>query len=135
MEVLRQSLGLGEEDALGLLATYGMPDPDCSDVRRREVREMIAEIVAGQLGEMVGEIKKTVAFLRMQLPGALPERICLLGNGATIKQVSAPLAEKVGLPVEVWRLPQATRATRRESEVPAQLLGTAVALSALAWVS
>ncbi|MBN2477595.1 MAG: hypothetical protein JXB62_23510 [Pirellulales bacterium] len=130
------ALALSEEEAVQVLAKHGLPH---SDRTGGEIQEVIAEVAAGGLHEMAEELKKTVSYLRMQYPAIVPRRLCLLGDGAGMQHVTAFLADKVGLPVDTWRLPPPSddhrEPDRDGAREPSAVLGTAVALSALAWAS
>ena len=129
------ALGVSEDEALQLLARDGLPGPDRRVARPSEIQNVIGEVAAHALNELVGELEKTISYLKMQFRGLLPERLCLLGDGAIVNNVTARLSEKVGIPVEMWQLPPAGKNARHDSSVPPAVLATAVALSVLAWTS
>ena len=127
-----EALGLSSAEASQLLSEYGLPDPNYREGRRKEIQDVIAEIATGPLSEVAKELTKTISFLQMQYPKVLPQRLCLFGDGATLANVTPSLAEKVGLPTDVWRLPD----EEDQASLPPQTnqLGAAVALSTLAWI-
>ena len=133
LAAVSEALGLSETEAMQILAGYGLPGPERGDGELAELQEVIAEVGAEPLSEMVEELNKTISYLRMQYAGILPERLCLFGEGATIRNVTTFLSKKVGLPIDVWRLPHLENHTREDSGDHPALLGTAAALSALAW--
>ncbi len=143
VDAVSQALNLSEDEAVQVLVTYGLPDHEDCDDKRREIQEVIAEVTAGRLNEMAEELEKTLSYLRMQYAEILPEQLCLFGEGATVRNVAAFLSEKVGLPAQAWRMPHSENQAREhhvpKNQVPKDpedhpaLLGTAVALSALAW--
>ena len=135
VEAVSQALGLSEDESSRVLATYGLPDPERQDAARSEIQEVIAEVTASRLHDIAAELKKTISFFQTQYCEDSLERLCLLGDGATVKNVSTHLSSKVGLPVDVWQFPQPTTATRGKSEEHPALLATAAALSALAWTT
>jgi hypothetical protein len=94
---------------------------------------MLAEVTGSCLGEMAEEIEKTLSYLRMQYREILPERICLFGSGAIVNNVPEWLSESVRLPIDVWALPHSRDQRGEDPNHPPALLGTAVALSTLAW--
>lgn len=134
-DALRRSLGVCEAEAMQLLATHGLPPEGRTREEDREIQDVILEITAQQLNETVHEVKKTVHYLKMQYPALVPQRLCLLGGGATIKNVCSFLPPKLGMPVELWHLPGSDNGQRQADGHPLQILGTAMALSALAWAS
>lgn len=130
-----RALSLAEDEAMRVLVRHGLPGANAQAGTRSEMEEVLAEIVAPHLSEMAEELNKTISYVRMKYPSGVPERLCLFGNGATVRNVTVPLSKKVGLPVEVWRLPASTGENGDCGELPLPLLGAAVALSAMAWVS
>jgi len=130
-----EELNLSEEESAQLLLAYGLPDQKEVDGRRKEVQDVIAEVIAGHLNEMCEELARTLSYLKMQSSAILPERLCLFGEGATVKNVTSFLSAKVELPIDVWRLPPTDSRVRQDLEHHPALLGTAVALSTLAWAS
>jgi Tfp pilus assembly PilM family ATPase len=98
-----------------------------------EVQAALREVTAPRLGELAKELDRTISFVRTRYPSIVPQRLCLFGEGATVRNVAAHVAERIGLPVDVWRMPSSAKATSRVPDKLAPLLGAAVALSALAW--
>lgn len=134
-EAVREALGVSEDEAVGLLLREGLPSLRCQDARRREIQTVIAEVTANALNEIVEELTRTLSYLRMQYRHLLPERICLLGDGAVLGNVAAVWSDKTGVPVETWQLPLGENHRRHDPEPPPAIFATAVALSALAWSS
>ncbi len=130
-----EALGLSPAEASELLSEYGLPEPNCREGRRKEIQDVIAEIATGSLGEVAEELTKTISFLQMQYPKILPQRLCLFGDGATLANVTPLFTEKVGLPTDVWRLPDDQHQDQTSLPPQTNQLGAAVALSTLAWTS
>jgi len=135
VEAVSKALGLSEDESSRVLATHGLPDPERCDAEHNEMQEVVAEVTAPLLHDLAAELIKTVSYFQTQHGEQSLERLCLLGDGATVKNVSAHLSTEVGLPVEVWRLPRTTTSARGESEEHSALLAIAAALSALAWTT
>ncbi len=127
------ALGLSRDDAEQLLSTYGVLDPARPDDPLREVQEVLTEIVAAPMAEMVAELNKTLAYPELHRSRLVPQTLWLFGGGATVKNVAAHLSQKTGLPVRVWGL--AARGEQGRSPAAPALFGPAAALSALAWES
>jgi Tfp pilus assembly PilM family ATPase len=126
-----RALGLSEAEAIELLTRFGLPAADDTPLEEQEIREVVVDIVGLHVQRIVDELARTFAFFRLQRQSLLPQRACLFGAGATVKNAAAFLASKLETPCEVWRLsatdqPQAEMA--RE-----EIFGPAAALSALAW--
>lgn len=131
------ALGLSDDEAVQVLADHGLPGPECRQGTQREIQEAVAEVAAQQLNQMAEELTRTIAYVRMKYPAMVPERLCLFGAGANVKHVPFSISQRVGLPSDVWMLPSSENEDDRASRsaTPSELLGTAVALSALAWAS
>ena len=133
VDCVRQALSLSEDEAFSVLADYGLPGPGRREEMHREVQTAIREVTVPQLGELAEELNRTISFVRMRYAAIVPQRVCLFGEGATVRNVAAHVSERIGLPAEVWRMPSSGRDKPSAPEELAPLLGAAVALSALAW--
>jgi Tfp pilus assembly PilM family ATPase len=135
VDAVRQALNVSEEDVRHILNRYGLPDPQQPNGDDAQLQTIVAEAGAEQLNEIAEELRKTMAYLRMQFAALFPQQICLMGAGAGVRNVAGFLSRETGINVELWRLPVAVAAPRPVLESGAEPLGIAVALSALAWVS
>ena len=115
------------------MAKHGIPDPANAQGPLGDLQEVIADVTAGQLGEMADQLSKTISYLTMHRSNLIPTRLWLLGGGATVKNAAAFLSSRVAVPVEVWRMPDHPDGDDRVAVHPEEMLGNAVALSALAW--
>lgn len=129
------ALGLSEEEAVQVLADHGLPDPECGDAAQREIQEAVADVTSQDLNELAEELNKTITYVRLKHPEIAPKRLCLFGDGARVKNASLHISQKVGLPTDVWQLPLDEDRDGRHVRRTRGLLGTAVALSTLAWTS
>ncbi len=128
-----QALGLSEDEARRVLVDYGLPGPGGREAMHREIQAAVREVTAPLLRELVEELKRTLSFVRMRYAAAVPGRVCLFGEGATVRNAARHLSEGIGLPVEPWRMPSSGRTKTSVPPALAPLWGAAVALSALAW--
>ena len=129
-----EALGLPVEDAEQLLATHGLCDPARPDDPLDDVQEVLTDVTAEALGNVVSRLDKTLAYPELHRSRLLPERIWLFGGGATVRNLPAILSARIGLPVEAWRLPWGDSPGVTGPLPPMEILGTAAALSALAWL-
>jgi len=129
------ALGLSDDEAVQVLADHGLPDPERREAARRDVQEAVADVTSQELNELAEELNKTITYVRLKHPEIAPKRRCLFGEGARVKNASLYISQKVGLPTDVWRLPADEDQDGRHAQDPQGLLGTAVALSTLAWTS
>ena len=135
VDAVSRALDFSEEDAVQLLAEHGLPDPECRSSKSREIQEVIAEVAGNRLNEMAEELNKTVSYLKTQYSEIVPKRLHLFGDGATVKNVTTSLSRKIGVPIELWRLGHQHNETPDDPYNHPATLGTAVALSALAFAS
>jgi Tfp pilus assembly PilM family ATPase len=129
-----EAMALSVDDAEQLLATHGLSDPAGCDDALGDVQEILTDISSEPLGAVVAQLDKTLSYPELHRSRLLPEKIWLFGGGATIRNVSAVLSDRIGVPVQTWDLPQAAGGATTGPLPPVQLLGPAIALSALAWV-
>ena len=135
VEAVVQTMSVTEQDAVDLLATYGLPGESPVEGVAREVQDVIAEITAPALRETLDEITRTIAYLRTAGPGMQPSQVYLLGEGAAVRNIAGHVQRVVKLPAVLWHLPEPAEGAAHPATCPQQLLGAAVALSALAWTS
>ncbi len=129
-----EALTLSVDDAEQLLATHGLCDPTRRDDALFDVQEILSDISSEPLSTIVAQLDKTLAYPELHRSGLVPERIWLFGGGATVRNVSAVLSERIGLPVQAWTLPQSGAGEGIGPSPPLPLLGPAIALSAMAWL-
>lgn len=138
-DALSKSLALSLDEAEELLTKHGLPHPTVARGREAELQEAIADTGSGRLADMAEQLNKTISYLNVHRTKLVPAKIWLFGGGATIKNAAQFLTTKVGVPTVVWRLPEQPPASsdgdNASRAVPTEMLGAAVALSALAWVS
>ncbi|MFV2066248.1 MAG: hypothetical protein ACC645_04660 [Pirellulales bacterium] len=131
LQSLRATLSVNQDEAQKLLTDHGLPhrEQETSD----ELPSVIEEVIAEPLNRFVEELNRTLAFVRQQRRSLAPKKLILFGGGASIRNVSQYLVEKVGLPVEPWDLETKDAAGDLGRVLPMQLLGPAIALSSVAW--
>jgi Tfp pilus assembly PilM family ATPase len=137
VERVQKTLELTLEESESLLVSHGLPCRDQIEESLLEVQEVIAKAGKPVIDELIDQITKSLSFLKAESPddlSKLPERVWLFGGGATIRNVSTVLAQKVGLPFQTWKLPFDSVDENRREHCPAEMLGSAAALSMLAWV-
>jgi type IV pilus assembly protein PilM len=135
LETIGQMLCLPEEDVLEILAKYGLPGGAPDDKIAGQLQSVASELAEPILHEIVEELRRTVDYLKVQHPEIALERFCLTGDGAAVRHVDHFLAQRIGLPVDLWGLPVAMEGDVRRQLNDAARLGPAAALSALAWTS
>jgi Tfp pilus assembly PilM family ATPase len=135
-----RELSLPPHDVERLLALYGVYADD-ADRDVSELALLLARLAGKELLALEQELLRTLDHLRLHRPGLAPRRIVLSGGGGTIAGIATELANRLDLPVSIWRLdgkvdvepdgdPQSAVQRQRDCE---PLLASAAALSALAW--
>ena len=130
-----ESLGLVQREAVHVLREFGLPDKDATDGSDRQLQDVIAELVSETVNGIVEEMGRTRAYLSTLGSEVVPEGVCLLGDGAAIRNLAPYLSEKTGLSVWNWDLPGAERDQAGHGRTCPALLGVAAALSSIAWES
>jgi len=133
VQCVRRALSLSDDEATRVLTDYGLPGPGDRDPMHRELQAAVREVTVHPLNELAEELNRTLSFVRARYAAVEPRRVCLFGEGAAMRNVAVHVSERIGLPVEVWRVPCSARDPSRVPDQLAPLLGAAVALSVLAW--
>ena len=131
---LSESFGLLEAEAVRVLREFGLPNAGLSDAEGRQIQEVVCEVVSESVNEIAGELRRTLAYLATLGSEIVPDGVCLLGDGAAIRNLAPHLSEKTGVSVWPWDLPDAPLSCNNPGTPPA-LFGVAAALSSLAWES
>lgn len=121
-------LGLSEEEAAELLSG-DLAASSAADAGT-EIDRLVREVTEEPTSRLLGELDRTLAYLRLKHPDLAPAALRLFGGGASITGLETTARERLGIPVGRWDLP---RRDRFGAAVPAELLGVAAGASALAW--
>ena len=124
MQALQTSLDLSSDECQQLLVRYGVTaigqQPTLATGRTMQ-------IIARPLQDLLNEIKRTADYISQNFRGSKPQRVCLFGGGAAIKNLPEHISHKLDLPTTPWGL-------GGESPDPGDaLFGLAAGLSAIAW--
>lgn len=128
LKVVADGLGLPPEDCREALATYGIPSQHSASSGLRDLQQVIIDFAGDPLNFLMDELHKTLAFLKLQWPGHVPESLCIVGGGAVIRNLSSHVSANLELPVEIWCLDGEGNANHGG---PQALFANAAALSAL----
>ena len=128
---LSETLSVNREEAQKLLADHGLPDRDKHPCE--ELQSVIEEVITDPLNRFIDELNRTLGFLRQQRRSLAPQKMILFGGGASVRNIAQYLSDKVELPTEPWNLEAKDAAGESGRGLPIQILGPAIALSALAW--
>jgi Tfp pilus assembly PilM family ATPase len=124
---VRQQLKLSAAEAEAILTTYGVSAALHGAGKQTELQSLLTNVAASATRDLVEEIQETLSFMKMQFPEQIPAHLCMVGGGASIRNMDLLLQQQLGLPVSNWTL----RGSPSESVSP--VFATAAALSALAW--
>ena len=105
------------------------------ETKFRELQAVIEEVIADPLHELVGEIEKTLHYLRFQRPELNPHNLYLVGGGASIRHIDQHLSERISLPLCLWMMPLGSARLESGHRLSLPMLAGAIALSALAWAN
>lgn len=131
---LCQALGVSLDEAQRLLARHGVAEPEHGGRTHDELQVVIADAITSPLNTVVHELNRTLSFLKIQRPALVPHRIWLFGGGATVKNITGFLGPRIGIPVDVWQLANASIQDQTGTDCPSGILAPAIAASALACV-
>ncbi len=126
-----ESLALSEEEAVHVLREFGLPEAKPRHCEAGQLQEIISEIAEGPLEEIADEFQRTLSYLSSFGAEAAPDSVCLLGDGAAIRNLASYLTTKTDVSMWNWSLPGAQWLDTVSGAAPA--LAVAVALSSLAW--
>ena len=135
---IQETLGVSLEETQHLLLSYGLP-VGASDRKRHPLQRMLLNAATEHLDRFSEEIRRTLAYFRAQRRELIPERIWLMGGGASVAGAAPWLSSACETPVETWKLPAAETdgpastgsGPGREPAFSQPMLAIAIALSAL----
>jgi len=114
-------------DSQGLAAE--VEAPSCASTQRA-----ITEAGAEPIEELVQQIRRTMQFTEAQRRHLQPTAIWLMGGGASMQNAAPYLAERLEIPVQIWKLPHDTDETIGcATGHRTAIFSGALALSASAW--
>lgn len=122
---LSERFGTSHRESRHIMMRSGVPD-DFETADRNT--DLVFPLLSPGLERLAEELGRTLAFIRHELPDHQPERACLFGGGALIKNLAPFLARRCGLPTETWSLDMSAKSDPTEP-----LFGIAAGLSAAAW--
>ncbi len=128
---LSRHLGISLDEAGRLLVEHGLPNP--GPAIGKELQQVIAEVSAAAVSVFVEELSRTLTYLTSHRRPVAPDQVVLMGAGATIKNVTTFLEDKIGMPIRIWRPENIRINCESAAKLPLELLGPAIALSSLAW--
>lgn len=131
LEAVRSGLELTLDEAETLLYRHGLPSP--KNMGNEDISRAVADVVQDPLQELNAEISRTLSYLTAQRGCSSPERLVLLGGGASTKGLPEVLEAELSVPAMLWNLNGATTVRTRDVEIPATLFALAASVSALAW--
>jgi len=131
LDAVSEQLNVTSGEVQQLLQNHGLSAD--GEQQTAGVAELVSELAAKPLAQLEQEIQRTIAHLEIQRKATVPQSICLMGGGGTIRGIAPLLAERLNLNVSLWEMPQQNDSAPLTSATPMCMLGPAAALSALAW--
>ncbi|MEM7455373.1 MAG: hypothetical protein AAF456_13565 [Planctomycetota bacterium] len=120
-------LGIQPSAVRKLCSEFGLANS--REIVDEDVCEVVTEITSSFRGDLIEEIRVTLAHLHSRMKKIFPVHGIVMGAGATLKNVDAWLTDELRIPFSTWRI--STRSTTPVAGV--ELYGPAVATSCLAW--
>ena len=121
-----ESLALSASEAAVAVTRYGVPSSDAPAEAR-----IVGDTLRQAIRPVVQEMRRTYSHLGGRLKSKPPERLFLMGSGATTPGLAEAIGSDLGVEAASWRAAGLERST--DSDAPDCLFGPAIALSALAW--
>lgn len=156
VERVESVLELTSDEAQTLVREAALPHANLGQ-RTDRLQATLGEILASDLNQIVEGLHETLSYVQRYLRDIYPTAIRLFGGGAALNHVEPFLTAHLGLPAKAWRLPRRAGgdasadafpaaefletqrsgppSSRSPARVPDAVLGTAIALSALAWAN
>lgn len=137
-QAVAAALSLADHEAWHLLSMCGVPSETGRGSGQRELQEFVAELLRGPIDEILGELNKTLAFLKHQAPDLAPHQVWLSGGGASVRNIAEHLEAGLGVAVRNWRPYPAGTAEEHlgdSHQLPVELFANAAALSLLGALS
>ena len=125
---VRRTLNLEADQCRQVMEAYGFGRA-AGGVEASDMSSLLAEIAAPYLNQLGEELRRTWLFLQ-HLAGQTPNRVILMGGGATLKMCASPVRAAMPVPVEVWAMPRSSTAGAT-SESTSAAFGPALALASL----
>lgn len=125
LQPLSERIGASLGECRQIVQRGGVPD-DFNKPDRRQ--DLSYPLLSSGLERLAEELNRSFGYIRQELPEHRPEKICLFGGGALIKNLSQFLSRRCGLATSIWTL---GNSNSQDSIEP--LFGIAAGLSAAAW--
>lgn len=136
LDDLGGALNLTQREARQLLTTTGAT-ADATAPRNAaaptRTERAVYDACRAAWSDFAEELGRTLAFLRQRRRDFYPEKIVLLGGGATMAHVADPVSKAAGIETEVWNFADVGPNVGRDAAC-LPLLGIAAAGSARAWM-
>ncbi len=123
-------LHVSHREAREILRTIGLPQSGPAPTRSEKA---VGDACIAALSDFDEELDRTLSFLRQRQRDLFPERIVLLGGGATIGHVAAHVSRLAEMDAEAWSFANVGPGLSSSLRQTMPLLGSAVASSARAW--
>ncbi len=101
IERIADSLKLNADEALSVLATFGLPD---AATEANPLARTVAEIIQPELQKIGSELQKTMMYLRHHLSKLTPCRLVLFGGMGAVPNIAPAMETITGLETKPWSL-------------------------------
>jgi len=124
-----EKAGLTVDDTTHLLLEHGLPGAR----KMTPPQQVFAEIAAELIETIESELRRTLTHLRSHRAHIVPSRLCIVGGGATIRNLAPTLTARLPWEFHVWDPRRALNVKCDTHRDLLPLLGPAIAMSVLAW--
>jgi Tfp pilus assembly PilM family ATPase len=128
---LAHALEMTDADSQTLLTAVGLAGPDAAEAELPPVRDAIENVAVQPLQSLLVELHKTLNYIGEHRPRLRPVELRLCGGGATIRNITFRLEERLGRAVRAWRCDSVHDFGLLAGRTP--LFAGALAVSGLKW--
>jgi type IV pilus assembly protein PilM len=121
------------DEAQHLADTQGLAAPETEMLSDKNAQRAITDAAAAPIDELISQIRRTLQFTEAQRRHLQPTAIWLMGGGASMRGAGPYLANQLGLPVYIWKVPQEGPPITCAAGHRSAVFSAAMTLSAAAW--
>ncbi len=127
------------QQAREIIVEYGLEEPykaEWNESRKpancdeAAIQQSVHDMVLEPVNAISKEINRTIQFLKNQQRALTPKKLVLFGGGGTLRNVVPLLESKIRMHTESW---SQSFSANLPGNIPVELMGNAIAMSALAF--
>jgi type IV pilus assembly protein PilM len=133
LDALTRALDVTLDEAQHLVDTHGLAPAEPDQRADDHIQSAITNASCETMEELARQLFRTLQFAETQRRYLQPAYVCIMGGGASMRNVAPHVAATLKLPVEAWHMPPNGGPIPCAAQHRSALFGGAAALSALAW--